>query len=91
MAATPNPVQLKIDHPERLSRRDLSPQNRSRSCARIAAGEEGVGLARTRDTAEQIIGQLRAAAVVLAQGERVAPVARRLGVAEQTDSRWRRE
>ena len=48
-------------------------------------------MARTRDTAEQIIGKLREAEVVLAQGESVAKVARRLGVAEQTDSRWRRE
>ena len=29
--------------------------------------------------------------MALAQGESVAKVARRLGVAEQTDSRWRRE
>ena len=48
-------------------------------------------MARKRYTAEQIIGKLREAEVVLAQGESVAKVARRLGVAEQTYSRWRRE
>ena len=48
-------------------------------------------MARKRDAAEEIIGTLRAAEVVLAQGESVAPVARRLGVAEPTYYRWRRE
>ncbi len=41
-------------------------------------------MARKRSTAEQIIGTLREAEVALAQGEGVAKVARRLGVAEQT-------
>ena len=48
-------------------------------------------MVRKRYRAEQIIGKLREAEVVLAQGENVGTVARRLGVAEQTDYRWRRE
>ena len=48
-------------------------------------------MARKRYTAEQIIGKRREAEVALAQGESVPTVARRLGVAEPTDYRWRRE
>ena len=48
-------------------------------------------MARKRYTAEEIIGKLREAEVALAQGESVAQVARRLGVAEPTYYRWRRE
>ena len=48
-------------------------------------------MARKRYAAEAIIGKLREAEVVLAQGEAVAQVARRLGVAEPTYYRWRRE
>ena len=48
-------------------------------------------MARKRYAAEEIIGKLREAEVVLAQGEAVAQVARRLGVAEPTYYRWRRE
>ena len=48
-------------------------------------------MARKRYAAEAIIGTLREAEVVLAQGESVAQVARRLGVAEPTYYRWRRE
>ena len=70
---------------------DLPPQNRSRSCERIRAGAKGVGMARKRYAAEEIIGKLQEAEVVLAQGEAVAQVARRLGVAEPTYYRWRRE
>ena len=44
-----------------------------------------------RYTAEPIIGTRREAEVALAQGESVPTVARRLGVAEPTDDRWRRE
>ena len=47
-------------------------------------------MARKRYTAEEIIGKLRQAEVALAQGESVALVARRLGVAEPTYYRWRR-
>jgi transposase-like protein len=48
-------------------------------------------MARKRYTAEEIIGKLREAEVALAQGESVAKVVRRLGVAEPTYYRWRRE
>ena len=48
-------------------------------------------MARKRYAAEEIIGKLREAEVVLAQGESVAQVARRLGVAEPMYYRWRRE
>ena len=48
-------------------------------------------MARKRYAAEEIIGKLREAEVVLAQGESVAQVAGRLGVAEPTYYRWRRE
>ena len=48
-------------------------------------------MARKRYAAEAIIGKLREAEVVLAPGESVAQVARRLGVAEPTYYRWRRE
>ena len=48
-------------------------------------------MARKRYAAEAIMGKLREAEVVLAQGESVAPVARRLGVAEPTYYRGRRE
>ena len=48
-------------------------------------------MARKRYAAEEIIGHLREAEGVLAQGESVAPVARRLGVAEPTYYRGRRE
>jgi putative transposase len=42
-------------------------------------------------TAEQIIGKLREAEVLLGQGATVAEVSRKLGVTEQTYYRWRRE
>ena len=48
-------------------------------------------MAGKRYTVEQIVGKLREAEVVLAQGEPVAKVTRRLGVSEQTYYRWRRE
>jgi transposase-like protein len=40
---------------------------------------------------EEIIGKLREAEIVLAQGGVVADACRRIGVTEQTYSRWRRE
>ena len=46
---------------------------------------------RKRFSAEEIIGKLREAEVVLAQGETVGQVVRKLGVSEQTYYRWRRE
>ena len=42
-------------------------------------------------TAEQIIGKLREAEVLLGQGGTVSEVSRKLGVTEQTYYRWRRE
>ena len=42
-------------------------------------------------TAEQIIGKLREAEVLLSQGNTVGEVSRKLGVTEQTYYRWRRE
>ncbi len=42
-------------------------------------------------TAEQIIGKLREAEVLLSQGSTVAEVSRKLGITEQTYYRWRRE
>ena len=42
-------------------------------------------------TAEQIIGKLREAEVLLSQGAKVGEVSRKLGVTEQTYYRWRRE
>ena len=48
-------------------------------------------MARSKHTAEQIIDKLRQAEVALAQGVPVGEVARRLGVAEQTYYRWRKE
>ncbi len=42
-------------------------------------------------SAEQIIGKLREAEVLLGQGSTVSEVSRKLGVTEQTYYRWRRE
>jgi putative transposase len=44
-----------------------------------------------KHTAEEIIGKLRQAEVGLAQGNTVPDVCRKLGVAEQTYYRWRKE
>ena len=40
---------------------------------------------------EQIINHLREAEVLLAQGQRVGEICRRIGVSEQSYDRWRRE
>ena len=48
-------------------------------------------MARKRFQAEQIIGKLREAEVLLAQGKTVGEVARKLGIAEHTYYRWRRD
>jgi transposase-like protein len=42
-------------------------------------------------TAEQIIGKLREAEVLLSQGSSVDEACRKLGVTEQTYYRWRKE
>ena len=46
---------------------------------------------RKKHTAEEIIGKLREAEVLLSQGKKVPEVCRILGVAEQTYYRWRNE
>jgi putative transposase len=46
---------------------------------------------RKRHTPEEIIGELREAEVLLAQGRSVAEAARAIGVTEQSDYRWRKE
>ena len=46
---------------------------------------------RKRFTVEQIINHLREADVLLAQGETVGSVCRRIGVSEQSYYRWRKE
>ena len=46
---------------------------------------------RKRFSAEEIIGKLREAEVILSQGQSVGQVVRKLGVSEQTYYRWRRE
>ena len=42
-------------------------------------------------SAEQIIGKLREAEVLLSQGHSVGEVSRKLGVTQQTYYRWRKE
>ena len=48
-------------------------------------------MATKRHTAEQIISKLREAEVHLAKGIKLPQVCRKLGVAEQTYYRWRKE
>ncbi len=48
-------------------------------------------MARRRHTPEQIIRMLREAEVELAKGQTTGEVARKLGIAEQTYYRWRKE
>ena len=48
-------------------------------------------MARKRFTAEQIISKLREAEVLLAQGEKMGVVCKRIAVMEQTYYRWRKE
>ena len=47
-------------------------------------------MARKRYSAEQIIGKLREAEVLLAKGQKVGQISRALGITEQTYYRWRR-
>ena len=42
-------------------------------------------------SAEQVIGKLREAEILLSQGSSVGEVSRKLGITEQTYYRWRRE
>jgi putative transposase len=46
---------------------------------------------RKRYSAEQIVAKLRAAEVELAKGQTTPQVCKKLGIAEQTYYRWRRE
>jgi|TARA_Y100000031_G_scaffold98652_1_gene108105 transposase-like protein len=48
-------------------------------------------MARKRFTPEQIISKLREAEVLLAQGEKMGVVCKRIAVTEQTYYRWRKE
>ena len=48
-------------------------------------------MARKRYTAEQIIGQLRQAEILISEGKTIIEAARHLGVSEQTYYRWRKE
>ena len=48
-------------------------------------------MGRKRHTAEQIIGKLQTAEIELAKGLGTAEVVRKLGIAEQTHYRWRKE
>jgi transposase-like protein len=46
---------------------------------------------RTRHTAEQIVGKLRAAEAGLAGGQTIGQVCQKLGVSEQTFYRWKKD
>jgi len=46
---------------------------------------------RKKHSVDQIIGKLRTAEVELSKGETVKAVVRKLGIAEQTYYRWRKE
>ena len=48
-------------------------------------------MVKKRFTPEQIIGKLREAEVLLAQGQKMGLVSKRIGVTEQTYYRWRKE
>ena len=48
-------------------------------------------MGRKTHTAEQIIGKLREAEVLLSQGGTVGEVSRKIGITEQTYYRWRKE
>jgi len=48
-------------------------------------------MGKRKHSSEQIIGKLREAEVLLSQGKTVGEVARKLGIAEHTYYRWRRE
>ncbi len=48
-------------------------------------------MARRAFTAEQIIGKIREAEILLSQGDSVGMASRKLGISEQTYYRWRKE
>ena len=53
--------------------------------------QKGVVLARKRYSAEQIIGHLRQAEILISEGKTIGEAARQLSISEQTYYRWRRE
>ena len=48
-------------------------------------------MARKRYSAEQIIGHLRQAEILISEGKTIGETARQLSISEQTCYRWRRE
>ena len=48
-------------------------------------------MARKRYSAEQIIGHLRQAEILISEGKTIGEAVRQLGISEQTYYRWRRE
>ena len=48
-------------------------------------------MARKRYSAEQIIGHLRQAEILISEGKTLGEAARQLSISEQTSLRWRRE
>ena len=48
-------------------------------------------MARKRYSAEQIIGYLKEAEVLLAKGSSIPQICKKIGIAEQTYYRWRKE
>ena len=48
-------------------------------------------MARKRYSAEQIIGHLRQAEILISEGKTIGEAACHLGISEQTYYRWRRE
>ena len=53
--------------------------------------QKGVIVARKRYSAEQIIGHLRQAEILISEGKTIIEAARHLGVSEQAYYRWRKE
>jgi transposase-like protein len=51
----------------------------------------GIFMPKKRHTAEQIIGKLREAEVLLSQGRTTPEVCKQIGISEQTYYRWRKE
>lgn len=69
---------------------DVTPLRVVRNVCSYGPSEEEQ-MARKRHTAEEIIGRLREAEVLIAQGRSVADAAKAIGVTEQSYYRWRRE
>ena len=53
--------------------------------------QKGAIMARKRYTAEQLIGHLRQAEILISEGKTIIDAARHLGISEQTYYRWRKE